>query len=211
MSTKGWNRQEIYRRAEDFRAKRKYRKAIKEYLSILEIDSKDHQVQNRLADIYQLIGESAQAIQYYERVAKHFYAEDRLDKVIPIVKQLLQLDPKNLQRYTDLAILLVKKEWVADAVDTYKQALRLVKGGRFVQERLKILEAILKLKTNDYQIRLELAKMYIKESQAAHAEELLLDGLEMMQRSKERWRRAYRWQLFKLHPGWNSFWAVWRD
>jgi thioredoxin-like negative regulator of GroEL len=203
-----WDRQEIYRRAEEYRAKRKYKKAIKEYLQILAVDPEDIQVHNRMADVYHLLGEAEPAIEHYEKVAASFYKGDRLDKVIPICKQMLELEPRKLERYIDLGKLLVEKQWVADAIELYKSALKVFKGGRYQAERIKLFAAILKHRDNDYESRLELAKLYFKEHDDEKAEGLLQDGLEMMKVSRNRWQRKYRWWLFRLRPGWTRFWQV---
>lgn len=196
-----WNRQEIYRRAEQFRAERKYRKAIKEYAKIIAVDPDDHQVHGRLAEIFKLNGENANAVPHLEKVAEGHYKDGRIDRVIAVRKQLVEFDPKTLNRYYDLGDLLVEKGWVADAIDAYKGAIKVFTGKRFRDHRLHLYTSILKLKETDNGSRLELAKLYVQLGNRNTAKTLLLDGLAMMEpKSLRKWRRTYRWQLFKIEP-----------
>ena len=203
-----YDRQEIYRKAEGFRARRKYRKALKEYLRIIEMDPEDQQVIGRLADLYRIIGNKAEAISYYEKAADHFFNQERIDKAAPLYKQLVNLDPKTLRRYQDLGEVYVMREHVGDAIQLYKDGIRAMRGRRFMAERIQLHEFIVEHDAKDFAIRLTLAKLLRKNGEPAQAKRLLKDGLRIMKgRKRRKWKRRYRWQLFKLNPGLGSFFA----
>ncbi len=206
-----WDRQQIYRKAEKLRAKRKYKRALREYIKIIDSDPDDLKVQNRLAELYKILKLPEQAIPYYESVANSFMQEERWDKAISLYRQIIELDRHCIQRYEDLARVFVAKDLKADAIHLYKEALPWFRRRKWRVQFVDLHGWILELDPYEHSIRFDLAKLLRRCKRSEEAIALISKGIELLQGSQRRkWLRRYRWQLFRLQPSWGRFWALWR-
>ncbi len=70
-------------------------KAIEEYHKLADLDAKDLNVHNMLADIYAKKGDVSEALQQYDLVAQGFDQKNLVDKVLQVYKRMLKLTPND--------------------------------------------------------------------------------------------------------------------
>ncbi len=68
-------------------------RAIEEYHKLADLDPKDLNVHNMLADIYGKKGDVPEALQQYDVVAQGFDEKNQIDKVLQVYKRMLKLVP----------------------------------------------------------------------------------------------------------------------
>jgi len=68
-------------------------RAIEEYHKLADLDPKDLNVHNMLADIYGKKGDIPEALQQYDVVAQGFDEKNQIDKVLQVYKRMLKLVP----------------------------------------------------------------------------------------------------------------------
>ena len=108
-------------------------RAIEEYHKLADLDPKDLNVHNMLADIYAKKGDHPEALQQYDLVAQGFDQKNQVDKVLQVYKRMLKLVPndpqlsqavKNLvEKYLDRAAQLEEGE-PERASDIYRSILK---------------------------------------------------------------------------------------
>ncbi len=70
-------------------------RAIEEYHKLADLDPKDLNVHNMLADIYAKKGDVQEALQQYDLVAQGFDQKNQVDKVLQVYKRMLKLVPND--------------------------------------------------------------------------------------------------------------------
>lgn len=108
-------------------------RAIEEYHKLADLDPKDLNVHNMLADIYAKKGDVQEALQQYDLVAQGFDQKNQVDKVLQVYKRMLKLVPndpdllnavKNLvDKYLARAAQL-ESEDPAKAIEIYRFVLK---------------------------------------------------------------------------------------
>ena len=108
-------------------------RAIEEYHKLADLDPKDLNVHNMLADIYAKKGDVQEALQQYDLVAQGFDQKNQVDKVLQVYKRMLKLVPndpdllnavKNLiDKYLSRASQL-ENEDAGKAVEIYRFVLK---------------------------------------------------------------------------------------
>ncbi|HVZ81219.1 MAG TPA: tetratricopeptide repeat protein [bacterium] len=70
-------------------------RAIEEYHKLADLDPKDLNVHNMLADIYAKKGDVQEALQQYDLVAQGFDQKNQVDKVLQVYKRMLKIVPND--------------------------------------------------------------------------------------------------------------------
>ncbi len=112
-------------------------RAIEEYHKLADLDPKDLNVHNMLADIYAKKGDAQEALQQYDLVAQGYDQKNQVDKVLQVYRRMLKLVPndaellnavKNLMdKYLDRA-RRAEEEDPAKAVEIYRSVLKAEPG-----------------------------------------------------------------------------------
>jgi len=83
-------------------------RAIEEYHKLADLDPKDLNVHNMLADIYAKKGDVQEALQQYDLVAQGFDQKNQVDKVLQVYKRMLKLVPNDPELLTAVKNLIDK-------------------------------------------------------------------------------------------------------
>ena len=138
-------------------------RAIEEYHKLADLDPKDLNVHNMMADIYAKKGDAKEAVQQYDLVAQGYDQKNQVDKVLQVYKRILKLTPNDPQ------ILNAVK----NLIDKY-----LAKAGQLEpQEPAKAMEiyrSILKVEPDRLDANMALARQLVKQNQKFEAVEVLL-------------------------------------
>jgi len=90
-------------------------KAVAAYKQVLKLDPRLIAVLQRLAELYQQLGLTSDAVQHYESVAAHYHREGNTKQALEAVKKLVELDPDNIATRIKLAELYSKERFVEEA------------------------------------------------------------------------------------------------
>ncbi len=139
-------------------------RAIEEYHKLAEMDSKDLNVHNMLADIYAKKGDAKEALKQYDLVAQGFDQKNQVDKVLQVYKRMLKLMPN------DTELLAAVK----NLIDRYMEKAAQAEEGE-PDKAADIYRSILKAEPARLDVNIQLAKLLMKKGQKFEAIELLMN------------------------------------
>ncbi len=137
-------------------------RAIEEYHKLADLDPKDLNVHNMLADIYGKKGDVQDALQQYDLVAQGFDEKNQIDKVLQVYRRMLKLVPGDAELSAAVQGLLEKylaRARELEDTDPSKSA--------------DILRSILRAEPNRTEAAFQLARLLLKMGQKLEA----IDGL----------------------------------
>lgn len=114
------------------------KKAIKEYLKLIETTPKDKRLYLKLGDLYLKDGENEKAINEYLKLADLYIEEDLNFRAISIYKKVLSIDPKHIEAFHNIAKLYVKEGLIGSARSYFQNILEIKPDD---QEALKALDS----------------------------------------------------------------------
>ena len=138
-------------------------RAIEEYHKLADLDPKDLNVHNMLADIYAKKGDVQEALQQYDLVAQGFDQKNQVDKVLQVYKRMLKLvpnDPDLLNAVKNLIDKYLTRAAQLETEDPVKAA--------------EIYRFVLKTEPNRVDAHFQLARLLAKIGQKFEAVESLM-------------------------------------
>ena len=123
--TLGIDKEKILDIAQKYILKGQSKKAIKEYLKLIEANPQDKRFHLKLGDLYLKNGEEDKAIQSYLKVASLYGEEDLNFRAISIYKKILSIDPKLIEAFHKIAELYLKEGLVGSAKNYYQSILEI--------------------------------------------------------------------------------------
>lgn len=127
--------------AQRYLLKGQLKKAIQEYLKLIEADPKDKRLYLKLGDLYYKNGEKEKAIKEYLKLAD-LYAEEELNfRAISIYKKILSIDPKRVEALHKIAKLYLKEGLSGDAKNYYQNILEIRPNDSEALKGLKTLKS----------------------------------------------------------------------
>jgi tetratricopeptide (TPR) repeat protein len=119
----GIDKEKILDIAQKYILKGQSKKAIKEYLKLVEDSPEDKRLHLKLGDLYLKNGDEDKAIQEYVKVAS-LYGEDDLNfRAISIYKKILSINPKFTEAFHKIAQLYLKEGLAGSAKNYYQSIL----------------------------------------------------------------------------------------
>jgi len=125
--------------AQKYILKGQTKKAITEYLKLIQASPKDKRLHLKLGDLYMKIGEDEKAIQEYLKLADLYTEEELNSRAISVYKKILSISPKLVEAFRRIASLYLKEGLVGSAKSYYRNILEIQPGD---QEALRALEDI---------------------------------------------------------------------
>jgi len=159
----------ILDRAQKFVQKGAIDKAIVEYKAAFELDPKDTSIRLRMGDLYIKVGKKDAAIKEYTEAAKAQSQRGFYLKAIAVYKQILKLDPANLDVHSKLAELYTKQRLIADAISEYSFIVTVFERNGKVQETVELLKKMIDIDPENIGVRLKLAEIHHRRSFKADA------------------------------------------
>jgi tetratricopeptide (TPR) repeat protein len=133
------DKEKILSLAQKYILKGQSKKAIQEYLRLIEVTPKDKRLYLKLGDLYLKNGEDEKAIKEYLKLAELYTEEDLNFRAIAIYKRVFSIDPKFMEAFYKIAKLYLKEGLVGSAKSYYQSILEIKADD---QEALKALEDI---------------------------------------------------------------------
>ena len=139
-------------------------RAIEEYHKLADLDPKDLNVHNMLADIYAKKGDAQEALQQYDLVAQGYDQKNQIEKVLQVYKRMLKLVPND----PDLM------NAVKNLVDKYLARASQMEEGE-PEKAAEIYRSVLKTEPNRIDAHLQYARLLAKKGQKFEAVESLMN------------------------------------
>ena len=137
--------------------------AIKEYCKIVEDEPNDFTTLNTLGDLHVRVGNQAEAISCFRRIAEYYRAQDFTLKAIATFKKIDRLHPQDVEIATNLAELYAQQELIVEARAHYLIVANAHAKSGDTQGGLQVLSKIADLDPQNTTIRLKLAEGYRSE------------------------------------------------
>jgi tetratricopeptide (TPR) repeat protein len=121
----GIDKENILDTAQKYILKGQLKKAISEYLRLVEADPKDKRLHLKLGDLYLKNGEEDKAIQAFLKLATLYGEEDLNFRAISIYKKILSISPKFTEAFHKIAVLYLKEGLAGNAKNYYQSILQI--------------------------------------------------------------------------------------
>ncbi len=111
--------------AQKYILKGQSKKALKEYLKLIEANPQDKRLHLKIGDLYIKNGEEEKAIQEYLKVARLYGEEDLNFRAISIYKKILSINSKSIEAFHNIAKLYLKEGLTGSAKNYYQSILEI--------------------------------------------------------------------------------------
>lgn len=152
--------------------------AILEYQQIIKNEPKDQVTLMTLGDLFVRQGETFQALEYFERLAKIFLNDGFTTKAIAIYKKVAKLAPEESRPLERLAELYVQQGVLSEARPLYLQLAEMqLKAGRQPQAAL-LLRKLLEAEPENLRIQIRLAELHLSMGQQKESIEMFHGAMQ---------------------------------
>lgn len=134
------DKEKILSLAQKYILKGQSKKAIQEYLKLIEVTPKDKRLYLKLGDLYLKNGEGEKAVKEYLKLAELYEEEDLNFRAISIYKKVLSIDPKSIEAFHKTAKLYSKEGLVGSAKSYYQNILEISSNDEEALRSLKEIE-----------------------------------------------------------------------
>jgi len=152
--------------------------AIAEYQQILKNEPKDQVTLMTLGDLFVRQGETFQALEYFERLAKIFLTDGFTTKAIAIYKKVAKLAPEETRPLERLAELYVQQGVLSEARPLYLQLAEVhLKAGRQPQAA-GLLRKLLEAEPENLRVHTKLGELQVAMGQQKEAIETFFIAIQ---------------------------------
>jgi tetratricopeptide (TPR) repeat protein len=144
-------------------------KAIAVYKQILSIDPNLTDLHGKLAELYVQLGLVPDALVNLEALAARYARAGSDDKLVGVVRQMVQIDPTNVAMRVKLAELLSKLGKNADAAKEFELGGELLLKANRLDDWARVTERLLYHRPEDAKVARDLAKHYLDRHDAKRA------------------------------------------
>ena len=143
--------------------------AINEYRRIIENDPDDFTALNMLGDLHARVGNTAEAITCFIRIAEHYRDQEFIPKAIAMYKKIDRLRPSDPETASHLAGLYAVQGLVVEARAQYLLVADAHTRANETQKALEVLRQVADLEPQNTDTRIRLAEGYLKEGMQSDA------------------------------------------
>jgi len=173
-----YNKTKHLNAAQKYLQQGKLPQAISEYQQILKNEPKDQVTLMTLGDLFVRQGETFQALEYFERLAKIFLNDGFTTKAIAIYKKVAKLAPEESRPLERLAELYVQQGVLSEARPIYLQLAEMqLKAGRQPQAAT-LLRKLLEAEPDNLRVQTRLAELHLSMGQQKEAIETFHGALQ---------------------------------
>jgi tetratricopeptide (TPR) repeat protein len=131
------DKEKILDAAQKYIQKGQPKKAIKEYLRLIDSNPKDKRLYLKLGDIYLKSGDNESAIKEYLKLAELYEEDDLNFRAISAYKKVLSINPRFFDAFHSMAKLYLKEGLIGSAKNCYQTLLEIRPGDK---EAIKAIE-----------------------------------------------------------------------
>ena len=163
------NKRKILETAQKYLQKGALDRALKEYRTLLELDPRDSSARLKLGDIQLRLGDKAEAVAAYLKVAQQFMKEGFDAKAVALFKQIAKLAPEQTEVFVPLAELYQRLGLVAEAMSALQTATEGFQRAGRKREALELLRKAASLDPSNTTSRLKIADLLRQQGMNAEA------------------------------------------
>jgi tetratricopeptide (TPR) repeat protein len=168
--------------AQKYLAKGQFDRAIGEYERMVQADPKDARLLLKLGDLYTRQGSSRDASATYRKVADQYAEQGFFLKAVAVCKQILKLDPNQLDVWERLAEMYEMLSLVSDAIQTYEQVADAHTRAGNPRKALKALQKAAELDSENVASRIRYAEALSKLNKPDEAAAAFRDGAQLLRK-----------------------------
>ena len=172
--------------AQKYLAKGQLDRAIGEYERLVQADPKDARMLLKLGDLYTRQGANKDASATYRKVAEQYAEQGFFLKAVAVCKQILKLDPTQLDVWERLAEMYEMLSLVSDAMATYEQVADAQMRANNPRKAIKALQKIADLDSENVAARIRYAEALSKLNKPEEAAEAFRVGAELLKQQSGR-------------------------
>ena len=152
--------------------------AILEYQQILKNEPKDQVTLMTLGDLFVRQGETFQALEYFERLAKIFLNDGFTTKAIAIYKKVAKLAPEESRPLERLAELYVQQGVLSEARPLYLQLAEIQLKAGHQPQASALLRKLLEAEPDNLRVQVRLAELHLSMGQHKESIELFHGAMQ---------------------------------
>ena len=198
-----FDREDTLRRAEEFRGRKKPKKAIAELRKVIANDPKDAVAHAKLGPLLVTAGQHQEALESFRITADDLDARGFSDKALSLWLQIAQTRVSDLDAWEKVTQFHVTRGRKADGVNVLLLAADLQEGKEGRGRAIHLLQDALLFEPKHLEATLLLAPLLVKTKRAPEAHALLENALTFTEGSQA---RSVRRKLFLLFPGFRTLW-----
>ncbi len=195
MSTK----EKLLTSAQKFIAKGQLPRAIKDYQQLVKLDPKDVRNRQKLAELYSRTGMTAEALDAFEGVAKHYSDNGFFLKAIAVYKQMQRLDPARPSISLSLAELNRKQGLIGNALTEYRVLVNSYEKSGEGQKAVEILQKMKDLDPDNLNIRVKIIETHLQRHAPEEAKAAFNEAVEMLEAKHDNPRLLKLYEFFLPH------------
>ena len=153
-------------------SQKKLMSELNEYLKHAEEHPDDIRVHLRIAEVLMKMGERHKAIDEYIKAAEEYEANNLSQISAAIYKQILQIDPDQINTYHTLVDIHLKEGFLGDAIATYERLASHYYDRGMENEVVKTLEKMVNLDPKNVHLKDKVARFYSKREIESRSEEI---------------------------------------
>jgi tetratricopeptide (TPR) repeat protein len=175
-----YNKTKHLNAAQKYLQQGKMPQAILEYQQILKNEPKDQVTLMTLGDLFVRQGDTFQALEYFERLAKIFLNDGFTTKAIAIYKKVAKLAPEESRPLERLAELYVQQGVLSEARPLYLQLAEMqLKAGRQPQAA-QLLRKLLDAEPDNLRVQIRLAELHLSMGQQKESIETFQGAMQKL-------------------------------
>lgn len=156
------NATKIYKQvAESYSEQGFFLKAVAVYKQILKHDSKHLEVTLKLAELYEHLGLTSEAMSQYQNAAAIHDDKGDTKQSLDVLKRMVELDSDNVASRIKLAEGYSMAGMVPDAIQEFQRAATLLKKANRIDDYIKVAERLMYHDPSQLDVVRDLAKLYI--------------------------------------------------
>ena len=146
-----------------------YLKAVAVFKQILRVDPNIPELHLKLAELYQQLGLTSDALQHYQNVAVFHEQQGRPRDALDMLKRMVDLDPDNIASRIKLGEMFAQQGLAAEAVNELRSALGFLKQQQRFDDYVRVGEKLVAYDQNALDVARELATIYMQRQQPSVA------------------------------------------
>jgi tetratricopeptide (TPR) repeat protein len=172
----------ILKNAEKYVLQGKIPAAIAEYQKILGFDPDDLSILNSIGDLYVRMGNTAEGLNYFQRLAMGFYDSGFKVKAIAIFKKITKLNPYSIEAHRHLAELYALQGLMNEAQTHSLQLANAYRAQSKLDQAAEVLRKLLGGNPDNSTVLFRLVDIELEMGDKAEALDLLTSAAERLRR-----------------------------
>ena len=158
-----------YKAASKYVQQGRLQAAIEEYRKIVHAKPNNTTVLNILGDLYVKVGNKAEAINCFVRIAEYYKQHNSISKAIATLKKALKVEPDSPELTCKLGLLYEKENLWGEARQQYLAAAEQYSHSNRIEEAMNLYQRIIEHDPEKASVQIKLAEVYLRASQPDQA------------------------------------------